>query len=59
MIVRVFTDDGEDREFHVEKPVTEVIVYTEALVPLGKLDLRPAAPSQPKRHTGADHDRCR
>lgn len=55
MIVRVFTEDGRDREFEIEQGVTEVIVYTDALVPLGKLDLRP--PSGPLTTEDSVEDR--
>lgn len=42
MIVRVL-GGGVDREIEVDDAVVEVIVYTDKLVPLGKLDLREGA----------------
>lgn len=39
-VVRVLTTDGDSVEHLVEGEVTEVIVYTEALVPLARLVLR-------------------
>jgi hypothetical protein len=40
MLVRVLTADGQDIEVTVPDNALEVIVYTDTLVPLGKLDLR-------------------